>query len=71
MSYTVYKTLKLVNEWHLKRLNREERAFIKSMWEAAQGCGENPTDEQIKEQCGISPARIRWIKDIAKQFLIK
>lgn len=52
-------------------MNREERKFISDMFKASQGVGEDPTDEALKEQCGMTDKRIKWTRDIAKRFLIK
>lgn len=68
---TIYQILKLLYDWELPNMNRVEKRFVKDMWEASKGVGDNPTDESLIEQCGLSPARVKWIKDLGKEFLIK
>ena len=68
---TVYKILKLLVDWHLQSLNSVEKRFINQMWEACQGIGNEPDDELLKEQCGLTDKQIKFVRDIAKNYLIK
>ena len=66
---TVYKAVEYLKKWQYGALFKPEKKFIDDLWEAVQG-GENPSNEWLRENCGISPKQEHRVWQIGKRFLI-
>lgn len=68
---TIYHMIHLIHDWQLERLTPFEKKFIKDMKEAVKGVGTNPSNEELKEHCGITIGQINLVKKLGKRFQIQ
>lgn len=68
---TIYQMVQLIHDWQIEKLTPFEKKFIKSMKEAVNGVGKNPSNQELKDQCGITDGQINLVKTLGKRFLLK
>lgn len=67
---SLYQTVQLIHDWHMMKLSAYEKRFIKSMREGLDGLGNDPTDREVIDGCGLYQKQVALIRKIGKRFLI-